>query len=54
MSKEGQWLQVILDCVDYTAGACGPTERVGAVLPKDIIKKARAALRTKPAQGGGG
>ncbi|MDB4871997.1 MAG: hypothetical protein JWL97_3001 [Gemmatimonadales bacterium] len=37
-------LQVILDCVDYTQGACAPTEMVGAVLPKEVIEKARAIL----------
>ena len=40
-----QALMVILDCVDYTSGACGLTEMVGAVLPEDIIIKAREALK---------
>lgn len=39
-----QWLSVILDCVDYTAGACTATEMVGAVLPRDVIEQAKTAL----------
>lgn len=39
-----QWLGVVLDQVDYTSGACTVTEMVGAVLDKDVIKNARAAL----------
>lgn len=39
-----QWLGVVLDQVDYTAGACGPTEMVGACLPVEVIKHAREAL----------
>ena len=39
-----QWLNVILDCADYTAGNCRVNEMVGAVLPKEIIEQARAAL----------
>ena len=39
-----QWLNVVLDCADYTAGNCGFTEMVSAVLPKDVIEKARYAL----------
>lgn len=37
-------LQVLLDQVDYTAGNCGITEMVGAVLPKEIIQKARTVI----------
>lgn len=39
-----QWLQVILDHVDYTNGACSLTEPVGAVLSMYVIKQARAAI----------
>jgi hypothetical protein len=39
-----QWLQVVLDQVDYTADACAPTEMVAAVLSTDVIKEARAAI----------
>lgn len=39
-----QWLGVLLDMVDYTSGACTITEMVGAVLPKDVIENARAAI----------
>jgi hypothetical protein len=39
-----QWLQVILDHVDYTSGACNLTEPVGAVLSTYVIKQARAAI----------
>lgn len=40
-------LQVVLDCVDYTKPAnpaCRATEMVGAVLPKEVIAKAREAI----------
>lgn len=37
-------LRLILDQVDYTNGACGVTEMVGAVLPTVVIERARAAL----------
>lgn len=37
-------LQTVLDCVDYTRGACALTEMVGAVLPKEVIKLAREAI----------
>lgn len=37
-------LLLLLDSVDYTAGACGPTEMIGAVLPTVVIDRARAAI----------
>lgn len=37
-------LKLVLDQVDYTAGACRPNEMVCAVLPAEIIKKARQVL----------
>ena len=37
-------LLVVLDQVDYTRDACAVTEMVGAVLPREVIDKARAAL----------
>lgn len=37
-------LRLILDQVDYTAGACSPTEMVGAVLDKSVIAICRKAL----------
>lgn len=37
-------LQVVLDQVDYTAGACKLNEAVSACLPKPVIEVARAAL----------
>lgn len=40
-----QWLSVVLDQVDYTKGACGLTEMVGAVLEKSVIDNARIALK---------
>lgn len=39
---------VLLDQVDYTQGACAPTEMVGAVLPILVINKARAYLEKYP------
>ena len=39
-----QWLLVVLDQVDYTAGACGLTEMVGTCLDSSVIAQARAAL----------
>jgi hypothetical protein len=37
-------LLLVLDQVDYTKGACGLTEMVGACLDARIIREARAAL----------
>jgi hypothetical protein len=37
-------LMTMLAAVDYTAGACGVTEMVGAVLPKEVIELARQAV----------
>lgn len=37
-------LLTILDQVDYTEGACTPTEMVGACLPLEVIKLAREAI----------
>ena len=36
-------LAVLLDSVDYTSGACGPTEMVAACLPTLVIDKAKKA-----------
>ena len=42
-------LLTVLDQVDYTRGACTPTEMVGAVLPREVIDLARKVLdETKP------
>ena len=38
-------LLTVLDQVDYTNKACAPTEMVGAVLPKEVIKLARDAAQ---------
>lgn len=37
---------LILDAVDYTSGSCRVNELVGAVLPKEIIQKARESLKS--------
>lgn len=37
-------LLLVLDQVDYKAGACGFTEMVGACLPAEVIDKARQVL----------
>lgn len=37
-------LLTVLDQVDYTNGACGLTEMVGAVLQKEVIALARKAI----------
>jgi hypothetical protein len=36
-----EYLQIVLDQVDYERGACRPTEMVGAVLPREVLAKAR-------------
>lgn len=42
-------LQVLLDAIDYTSGNCRVNEMVGAVLPKELIEKAKAAIaQAKP------
>jgi hypothetical protein len=49
LQKENEQLRsallVVLDQVDYTAGNCGLTEMVGAVLDRGVIAKARGVLR---------
>ena len=47
IKKLEQWLGVVLDQIDYTAGACSVTEMVGAVLDKNILTKAKKVLETK-------
>ena len=42
-------LQVVMDSVDYTKGACGVTEMVGAVLPKVAIDRAHKAIEAAKA-----
>lgn len=37
-------LLLLLDQVDYTAGACRLTEQVGAVLPIEVIERCREAI----------
>lgn len=37
-------LLLVLDCVDYTHGNCRMNEMVAAVLPKEIIERARKAV----------
>lgn len=37
-------LGAILDAVDYSSGACRPVEMVGAVLPEELITRARDAI----------
>ena len=46
-----QWLAVVLDQVDYTNGACGLTEMVGAVLEPSVIENARQVLKQVPKGG---
>lgn len=41
-------LLTLLDQVDYTNGACSPTEMVGAVLPKEVIELCRGAIENSP------
>ena len=42
------WLNAVLNQVDYTRNYCKPTEMVGAVLDKSIIKQARHILESTP------
>lgn len=39
-----QWIQVLMDQVDYTKGNCSPTDLVGAVLDVGVIDSARQAI----------
>lgn len=41
---QAEALRLLLDQVDYTAGACRMTELIGAVLSIETIKICRAAL----------
>lgn len=38
-------LKLILDCVDYVRGNCRVNEMVGAVLPTEILERARKAAK---------
>ena len=42
-----EYLRVILDQVDYERGACEPTAMVGAVLPREVLAKARELARAE-------
>lgn len=44
-------LLLVLDQVDYTRHACRPDEMVGAVLPREVIDIARAALERAQEKG---
>jgi len=46
-------LALVLDQVDYTQGACGVTEMVGAVLSTEVIAIAREALSAPATQSEG-
>lgn len=37
-------LQVVLDQIDYTRGACTPTEMIGACMPKEVLEMAHDVL----------
>jgi hypothetical protein len=37
-------LKLIMDCVDYERGNCRLNEMVGAILPEELLVKARRAL----------
>ena len=37
-------IRTLLDAVDYTEGACHPTEMVGACLPRVVIERCRQVL----------
>lgn len=39
-------IRLLLDQVDYTAGACGLTESVGACLDAKVIDRVKAILET--------
>jgi hypothetical protein len=38
-------LLLLLDNIDYEAGNCRVNEMIGAVLPKEILRKAREAAK---------
>lgn len=39
-----QALRLLLDHMDYTKGACEPTEMVAACVPKEVLMECREAL----------
>lgn len=46
-------LEVLLDQVDYTSGACRPNELIGGVLPLAVLNRAKQVVRarqTKPGE----
>jgi hypothetical protein len=47
-------LMLVLNEVDYTRGNCSVTDMVGAVLPKEVIDRARKALAHQQRVSAGG
>ena len=44
-------LLLLLDNIDYEAGNCRVNEMIGAVLPKEILRKAREAAKAQTPDG---
>lgn len=42
LDKTRMYLGLLLDCCDYTEGACRIHEQVGAIIPRDILLQAKA------------
>jgi hypothetical protein len=40
-----EWLQVLLDQIDYERGACRPNEMVGACVSPEVLAACREAAR---------
>ena len=43
-AKLRAYLGALLDCVDYTSGACRINEPIAGVLPRVVLDNAKAAL----------
>ncbi len=39
-------LLLVLDNIDYEAGNCRVNEMIGAVLPREVLRKAREAVKS--------
>lgn len=41
-------LLLLLDQVDFTKGACSPTDMVAACIPKEVFERCREAIAADP------
>lgn len=56
MMTAKEWLQVLLDQIDYERGACRPNEMIGALVSREVLQSCREAAAPQslgqPSDGG--